>query len=278
MYSEYEQMLIEKTYITIKRYVEQNENAALSFSGGKDSTVLYHIIYKILELDIPCIFCNTGVEFESIVDFVKTKANVTIIKPKIPFVQIIRKYGYPVVSKEQSCYIDNLFSDKVNEKTKQRRLAYGSFSISKKWRFLLDQDKFKISDRCCYHLKKHPLRSLKYKYITGERASESSLRKKQLHSCVLKIKCVPLRLWNDELIDKYIEAENIEICSIYKSLKRTGCKFCLYGIQYDGDPDRIDKLKYLEPKSYEFAKAMNIINIKEFIKSGGDTKWLSGMK
>lgn len=73
----------------------------LSFSGGKDSTVLKHIIENTLGVyDIPSVFCDTGLEYPEIKTFVKGCENVTIIRPKMTFRQVIEKYGYPVISKE----------------------------------------------------------------------------------------------------------------------------------------------------------------------------------
>jgi hypothetical protein len=132
---------------------------------------------------------------------------------------------------------------------------------------LLDSG-FKISDRCCYYLKKAPLKKLKYKYFTGERIAESSLRKQQYHTCILPNKCIPLRLWTDELIEKFIYNEKINFCSIYEKEKRTGCKFCLYGCQFEKGEDRIDRLKEIEPKSYKFAESIGLIRLKDIIKNG----------
>ena len=37
---------------------------------------------------------------------------------------------------------------------------------------------------------------------------ESNLRKKRYHSCILPNKCIPLRLWSDELINKKLIPDN----------------------------------------------------------------------
>lgn len=51
------------------------------------------------------VFVDTGLEYPEIKQFVSKFPNVDIIKPKMPFHQVIEKYGYPVVSKEQAQYI-----------------------------------------------------------------------------------------------------------------------------------------------------------------------------
>ena len=73
----------------------------ISFSGGKDSTVLLHIARSIYP-DIKAVFVDTGLEYPEIRDFVKTFDNVDIIRPKMNFRQVIDKYGYPFISKEVS--------------------------------------------------------------------------------------------------------------------------------------------------------------------------------
>ena len=77
------------------------ENVAISFSGGKDSTVLLDIARGMYP-DIEAVHVNTGLEFPEIECFVKTFNNVTILKPKMNFIDVIRKYGYPMISKEVS--------------------------------------------------------------------------------------------------------------------------------------------------------------------------------
>ena len=71
----------------------------VSFSGGKDSTVLLHIARQIYP-DIKAVFVDTGLEYPEIRQFVKTFENVDIIRPKMNFKQVINTYGYPVISKE----------------------------------------------------------------------------------------------------------------------------------------------------------------------------------
>lgn len=76
----------------------------VSFSGGKDSTVLLYIARKLFP-DIPALFLNTGLEYPEIVSFVKTFDNVDIRRPDVSFKKVLETEGYPVVSKEISQYI-----------------------------------------------------------------------------------------------------------------------------------------------------------------------------
>ena len=76
----------------------------VSFSGGKDSTVLLHIARELYP-DIEAVFVNTGLEYPEIQKFVKTFDNVTILRPKMRFDEMIKKYGYPIISKDISMTI-----------------------------------------------------------------------------------------------------------------------------------------------------------------------------
>ena len=81
---------VEKTKLRIREWVDYygEDGVYISFSGGKDSTVLLHIVRSIYP-NIEAVFSNTGLEFPEIVQFVKTFDNVTIIKPNITFKQVI---------------------------------------------------------------------------------------------------------------------------------------------------------------------------------------------
>ena len=82
----------------------------VSFSGGKDSTVLKHIVDSMFD-DVPAVFVNTGLEYPEIQNFVRDvksgkydcfNTDVEILRPEIRFDEVIKEYGYPVISKEIS--------------------------------------------------------------------------------------------------------------------------------------------------------------------------------
>ena len=63
---------IQKIQQIISKYGE--ENFYVSYSGGKDSNVLSALIDIALpDNRIPRVYCNTGIEYKAIVDFVKAK-------------------------------------------------------------------------------------------------------------------------------------------------------------------------------------------------------------
>ena len=81
-------------------YNHFNGDVYVSFSGGKDSTVLAHLVHDLYP-EVPLVFSNTGLEYPEIQAFAK-KMGAEFIRPKMQFSEVISKYGYPIISKEVS--------------------------------------------------------------------------------------------------------------------------------------------------------------------------------
>lgn len=99
---------VKKAKLRIREWVNYYgaENCAVSFSGGKDSTVLLHIVRELYP-DIEAVFCNTGLEYPEIQKFALSFPNVTVLKPKMLFRDVITTYGYPFISKEVAERVHN---------------------------------------------------------------------------------------------------------------------------------------------------------------------------
>lgn len=73
----------------------------VAFSGGKDSTVLLHLV-RSLYPTVQAVYVDTGMEYPEVRRFAKSFENVVSLRPKMHFDKVIRKYGYPLISKEVS--------------------------------------------------------------------------------------------------------------------------------------------------------------------------------
>jgi len=268
-----------------------NGQVYVSFGGGKDSTVLLDIARKCFA-DIEGVFLNTGLEYPEIVQFVKQQENITTIKPKYTFYEVIQKYGYPVVSKEQSQYISEVRNTK-SEALRQKRLnginGTNTGKISEKWKFLIDAP-FKISDRCCCVLKKNPAKKFEKqsgkKPIIGNLAAESWLRESHYmqYGCnaynLTRPVSNPLSFWNEQDILRYIVQSDLQIAGVYGSIQenngnlsvsgvqRTGCMFCMFGTHKEECPNKFQRMKISHPQLYrycieklEIGKVLDYINV-----------------
>lgn len=257
-------------------YQRLNGQVYISFSGGKDSTVLLWLARKLYP-NIKAVFCNTGNEYPDIVYFVRKMqsegANIEIIYPKIKPQEVMSTYGFPLVSKVSSMCVRHIRTTH-SEKLKNYRL-YGdgdrkAGTLARKWHFLVNQ-KFDTSEMCCEVLKKRPFhifeKNTGLHSIQGLMAGESKARTElylRQGSCNVfseeryKTKSLPLSIWLEQDIWDCIEKYNIPIAEIYqKGANRTGCMFCGYGCQFKND-NRLQLVYDLYPKWYN--KFMNYTN------------------
>lgn len=207
----------------------------VSFSGGKDSTVLLHLVREEYP-NIEAVFVNTGLEYPEIQKFVKSFENVTILRPKMSFVDVIKKYGYPIVSKEVAECLqqgkkalhrhDGKYSYRLNKLfgTAMDKQGRKSLFNQEKWRPLLYVD-FEIGNGCCGVMKKSPVKTYEHHVqkvpIIATLSEESWLRKKVW----LKSGCNaydakrphsnPMSFWTEQDVLQYISKNNLPIASVY---------------------------------------------------------------
>ena len=94
---------IRMTKYRIRQWIEEygDDGVYVSFSGGKDSTVLLHLVREEYP-NVKAMFVDVPTQYTELRDFVKTFDNVDIVKPKMSFMEVCRKYGFPLISKEVS--------------------------------------------------------------------------------------------------------------------------------------------------------------------------------
>lgn len=251
---------------------EHGRTPYVSFSGGLNSTVLLDLVRRVLDPQMKGVFCSTGNEFPDIVRFVRNTPNIEIIRPAMTPREVLAKYGFPLVSKEQAQSIYEVRHYK-GEITLRRRLEGGtnrSAKISKKWLYLITEP-YEVSHKCCEVLKKRPFRhyntTTRSLAMLGTMAGESQLRQSQyirrggcnaFDEDPKKVHSAPLSIWTGADCWAYIRKYDVPYCPIYdvQGIERTGCVFCGFGAQMDASRFRVLYERY--PKLY--CMAMNYTN------------------
>lgn len=218
---------IEKTKLRLREYYDYfNGEVYVSFSGGKDSTVLLDIVRQEYP-EVPAIFVDTGLEYPEVKQFVKSWDNVTIVRPSKSFRQVIELFGYPLVSKKIAGYVATAKRDPDSVRAKYLKGEYDSkiFGFGDgKWWYLVDAP-FKISDYCCDVMKKQPGHKFQRETgkhpIIGTLAEESIMRRNEW----LRSGCnafdgkepisKPLSFWTEQDIFKYLKDYNVPYCPLY---------------------------------------------------------------
>lgn len=272
-------MKVAKTQTRIREWVEHYglNGVYVSFSGGKDSTVLLHIARELYP-DIPAVFVNTGLEYPEIQAFVRTFDNVEIIRPTMLFPEVIRTYGYPMITKELSyiIYYARKGASWAIERISGERLdpnGNKSRYSAEKYQELISTD-FVIGNGCCTIMKKSPAhkyeRRNKRRPIIATMAEESKLRAQKWiqNGCNLydarEPVSNPMSFWTNNDVLQYIKENNLKIASVYGEIieepqceyrttgcSRTGCIFCGFGAHRDTE-SRFKRLKETHPKQYNF--------------------------
>ena len=239
----------------IMEWYSRNENKCyVSFSGGKDSTVLVDITAQVCSL-LGCRlilwFSDTGLEYPEVKEHVKkypeylkdkygieTKLIMDYPRNKkgkrITFRDVILTKGYPIISKEVArdvCVVKN----KPDGKTAQKFIRgsdyhkkYGDAWLLEKWKYLIDSP-FKISNKCCNIMKKEPSHKFQkntgMSVIVGTMANESRERKQNW----FKYGCnafdaeypssKPISFWTEQDILEYLLKYQIPYASVYGKIQ-----------------------------------------------------------
>jgi len=251
------------------------DNFYLSFSGGKDSTVLHYLLdMAIPNNNIPRVYSDTGIEFDMIKDFVnelkETDSRIVIVKPTAPLGKVFKNYGYPFKSKAHSEYVWRYQNRGMRTHLERylnppkNRIRF-SCPNCLKYQFTNDFN-LKVSSQCCNALKKSVFAEYqkandKPYVLTGERIAEGGARSQHKDCLVVDRngnlkKFKPLNKVNNEWMEWFIDTYKIKLCKLYYppyNFERTGCVGCPYNIHLAKE---LETLYTLLPKEYKKAKAL----------------------
>lgn len=231
-------------------YQKWDGKVYVSFSGGKDSTVLADLAARVCKssgFSLTLWFSDTGLEYPEIRKHVKyfpqyikekydIEADLVMDYPKdrngnrITFKDVINKYGYPLISKQVSntiCYAKpgntrwSMMNGDLIDKNTNKPSTHFNYS---KWNYVLGAD-FKVSDQCCTVMKKRP--AYKFEKITGMKpilglmADESKKRAMDY----MKTGCnafdkkhpqsQPIGFWTEQDVLRYLKSFKIPYASVY---------------------------------------------------------------
>lgn len=267
----------------------------LSFSGGKDSTVLLDMMKRVAASfgqQVPAVFCDTGLEYPEIREFVKSFGEAEIIRPEKTFLKVVNEHGYPIINKDVSQMIHGVRRGLPSSLRKINGIAPGGepneYIANRfgKYRYLLDAP-FSISDECCNVLKKKPF--LKYEKSTGRKCITAMMAYESIRrrTTYLRNGCNafkssrpishPMGFWTEQDVLQYLKKFSIPYASVYGEivedkngrlrttmLDRTGCIFCMFGIRQERSPNRFQRMKTTHPKLYNYC--MNKLGCKQVLE------------
>lgn len=276
------EMKIQKSIKVIEEFYERYDGEVYISRGGVDSAIVGWLAQQSIYKDK-----IENVTIASCEPVENTRLNiadgVTLLKSETGKMEVIEKWGYPLISKQVAMAISRYTRTK-HDWVKDRRLngymgRNGKMvmdgSIPKKYQELIYAP-FELSEKCCDVTKKKPLKKYEKqtnKYpITGEMASESRLREQEYlkHGCIMhdkkRVKCTPIGFWTDQDVKECIKRYGIKVSEIYGEVieekkddkvllrfsgeQRSGCEICGFGLMFD--QDRFERMKINKPNMYNY--------------------------
>lgn len=289
-----------KTFQRIDEFVDFYgvDGVYASVSGGLDSGVVDDILKKRYP-GIPRVSVKI-LENKHNRAIIETYKNCEIITPLMSKVDVIKKYGYPVGSKQICKRIRTVRNPTARNEASRRLYLTGikkdgttakSYKLSKRWIRVMQSD-LKVSEKCCKYMKEEPLeryaKRTERKPIMGITAEEGGQRKEAYMKTGCNsfetegARCWPIAFWTRQDVLRYTLENNVLYSKAYGEIlqdkngtyyttkaDRTGCDICLFGIHMEKRPHRFDRLEVEEPKTYDFwvnemgfGRAMDIIGVK----------------
>lgn len=256
----------------INEQYDLENNGYLSFSGGKDSTVLHYLLDMALpNNNIPRLFLNTGIEYLDMIKFVRDMASkdqrIIIHNSGVNIPKMLEKYGYPFKSKDHSLRVNQFNKGSKSNyiikyiKGWEHNGIKSRFCCSEKLLYQFEErGKYNYSDQCCHKLKKDVARNWEKVnnrpiYITGMQKQEGGQRTDL--QCIVTnnkggIKAFhPLSVITNEWEEWFINKYDIKLCKLYYppfNFDRTGCRGCPFALDLQRELDIMQELLPLDFK------------------------------
>lgn len=252
----------------------------VSYSGGKDSTVLSHLISFGMGLKIAHVMSNTRMEYPETIKQVgkwfsmlrENNIECHIVWPSKKPKDLWKEIGVPLWSKRIAYKYRKFLNSKWDDiPSGVPNNLHESFRI-------LKAKRIKVTDECCNELKKKPIKEWRRKTgilgsFTGIRCSESYLRRMtwirfgSLYESGKEWIANPLSFWTSEDVNQYLTEHNIHPIKIPTVRGGSGCVTCMFGCHLSKGKNALQELKELNPKMH--SAAINDWGYKEVLDELG---------
>lgn len=263
----YIDMYIKKLDIRFEKKIEHSKYY-LSYSGGKDSHLLYWYIKELRHFDdIEIVGVNTSFEIPEIRERIMKYSDV-VLHPELNRWQIKEQYGIPCFSKVQDEFIHRYQKGNRSENTMGRITGSGTckFALNTTARELTLSGKMhKCSRQCCVYNKERPMQHYGAKNgknpIMGVRTAEGANRKNAYRTCMTKKGAfTPIYDFPDFIVDWIYQKYEIEVPRCYQYLERTGCAGCPYGKHIETELALLPELQRQQVIKY-FKESYDVLGV-----------------
>lgn len=255
----------------IERALDAHSNWAVSYSGGRDSTILSHLMVYEMGIKVPHVMSNTRMEYPETIQQVNSwygklreeGVSCNTCFPEFRPNVLWKKIGVPVWSKEIA-YKYRKFSKSKSDKVP----SYVPDNL--KSEFIRAKDAgIKITEKCCDYLKKKPMKKWDKEngvkgHFTGVRCSESRARRLAwiqrgaLYHSVTHGMWIsnPLAFWTEADVKTYLLTRKIEVIRANTADGGSGCVTCMFGCRsqaLEGKKNALQDLKTRNPKMWKTA-------------------------
>lgn len=275
------------TMAKMDQVLSQNNNIAVSISGGSDSDILIDLVEKNKKPnnEISYVFFDTGLEYDATrrhLDFIEDKYGIEITKVRAvkPIPKTVREYGVPFKNKRVSEFIQRLQNHDFEwtDIYKGHEWCLNNYTgciSALNWLFGQNQGincprylrnylaenglDFKVTNKCCNYAKKAPAHKYSKEHpeldlwITGVRREEGGDRANLTNCYRVNDNDVnyymPILHWTSKDKEEYATEQGVVNSDCYKvwGMKRTGCAGCPFAREWENELELIQKH---EPKFY----------------------------